>query len=223
VTAELKNCNRAIVVDHLHEQLGHGTAISVIYCNYKEAGLHSPVNLMASLWRQLVFGQPMPDAVRNLHRRHDEPGTRPSLSEVMELLQLQIRQYSESNVFVIVDALDECTEENNIRQTVLRELCSILPKIHLMVTSRPHINIISDIPELVRLEIFATDEDLRRFVNERMRCDHQLSKHIKTEATLQQDILNAVVSKAEAKCVSSTLIYIDFSSRPNFHFKILAG
>jgi hypothetical protein len=94
-------------------------------------------------------------------------------------------------------------EENNIRQTVLCELRSILPKVHLMVTSRPHINIISDIPELICLEICATDEDLRRYVHERMHHNYQLTKHVKADAALQQDILNAVISKAEGRYVSS--------------------
>jgi hypothetical protein len=178
---------------------------------------------MAGLWRQLILGHPISLAVKNLYRRHHERRTRPSLRDVMEVLQLQICQYSESNVFVIIDALDECTEENNVRQTVLRELRSILPKVHLMVTSRPHINIISDIPELIQLEICATDGDLRRYVNERMYHDHQLAKNIKMDATLPQDILNAVVSKAEGRYVSSTSSYIDFTSRPDFHLKILAS
>jgi hypothetical protein len=173
-----------------------------MYCNYKERD--STVDLMASLWRQLVLGHPISKAVRDLHRKHHEPRTRPSLKEVMEVLQLQICQYTESKVFIIVDALDECPEENYTQHTVLGELRSLLPRVHLMVTSRPHINIISDIPELIRLEICATDEDLRQYIHARIALDRQLTRYMKTDAHLQQDVLNAVVSKADGRYRSRT-------------------
>jgi hypothetical protein len=163
---------------------------------------------MASIWRQLILGRPISDAVIKLHRKHHEPRTQPSLREVMTLLHHQISEYSESNVFIIVDALDESPEDSNIRHIILSELRSLLPKIHLMVTSRPHINVASDYPELIRLEIRATDGDLERYVTERMDQDNRLIKLLKKDADLRLDILDTVVKNAEGRYVTSITIFI---------------
>jgi hypothetical protein len=198
--------NRSIIVEYLRNKFGPDVGLAVIYCNYKEAISQTPVNLMASLWRQLVLGRPISNKVKELYTRHREPGTRPSIGEVMEVLQSEISGYTASNVFVVVDALDECPEDNNIRQAFLAGLCAILPHIHLLVTSRQHVAGGPDFPRCIQLNIRASDEDVRRYVEGRIADDRRLARLIQRHISLQNEIWITVVGKAEGMYVLPLLI-----------------
>jgi hypothetical protein len=191
----------SIIVDHLRKNLGADGEVAVMYCDYKNGETQSPENLMASLWRQFVFGHPLSDTVKKLHTKHHEPHTHPSLDEVMEVLLSHIRGYSQSKVFVVVDAVDECTADHNSRQTLLTKLRELQPHIHLMITSRPHITLEYDFPDIIRLEITqeANDDDIQSYVSARISGDRHLAG-----MGLQNDIKEAVVGSAAGMYVPST-------------------
>ncbi|KAJ7147916.1 ankyrin repeat-containing domain protein [Mycena crocata] len=160
----------SIVVDHLREnvKLGENIGTAAIYLNHKEIEIQSPPNLLASVWRQLVFGKPIPLAVRQLYYKHREQRTRPSLKEIYRILCSIIAEYSKT--YVVVDALDEYPEEERI--ILLHHLSSLGPTVNIMLTSRPHINIDPPFPTFTVLEIRSIESDVRRYV------DAQISKFL---------------------------------------------
>ncbi|KIM72175.1 hypothetical protein PILCRDRAFT_828843 [Piloderma croceum F 1598] len=193
----------SIVVDHLRKQFGNETGIAAIYCNYKDFEVQTPVNLFASLWMQLVESHPISDEVKMLHKKHINRGTRPSLRKILQVLRSEIDDYSGSKVFIIVDALDECPEDNKIRGTILTELWALQSTIHLMVTSRPHVTIELDPPCLI-VDIRASDKDVLHYVDGWISCDQQLARHLKGRVALQEDLQRTVVCNAQG-------IYVDQS------------
>ncbi|KAF2186397.1 hypothetical protein K469DRAFT_526817, partial [Zopfia rhizophila CBS 207.26] len=164
----------SIVVDHLQKSFpGDDTGIAFAYCNHQERIKQTPVNLIGSLLKQLAQARPLIyDRLKPLYKKHQNYNTCPTLSEISTALRDEIAHYS--NVFVIIDALDECPEHNGFRDTLLMELGSLSRYVKLLVTSRPHISIEYDIEGAIPLEIQASDGDLRKYLQDRLARSHRL-------------------------------------------------
>jgi hypothetical protein len=189
--------HRSIVVDNLRQR-GLDVGVAVMYCNYKEKDAQTLENLMASLWRQLVLGRSMSIEAKDLYKKHDERRTRPSVGEIMKVLRSEIGGYPKSKVFIVVDALDECRED--VRQGLVTQLEALRPSVQLMVTSRPHIP--SEFSS-AELEVRATDDDLRDYVDARIRDrDRLLAKHLEGREELRNDIRKRVVENADGMYVT---------------------
>ncbi|KAJ7153991.1 hypothetical protein C8R43DRAFT_885171, partial [Mycena crocata] len=177
----------SMVVHHLRKTLNlPGTiGVAAVYLNHKEAEqLQSPEELLASIWRQLVFRRPITVKVQELYEEHHEPRTRPSMEDIYGVLCSIVTEYSK--VFLIVDALDEYP--NRKQKILLGKFAALGPTVNIMVTSRPHVDVPSALGNPQRLEIQATAEDIRRYVNTQITKSPQLSEHIQASPELQQKI-----------------------------------
>lgn len=67
-------------------------------------------------------------------------------------------------VYIIVDALDECSEESGIRRDFIAQLLGCLPHIRLLVTSRDIPAIDACLKPHCRIDICANDEEVRSFI-----------------------------------------------------------
>ncbi|KAJ6538461.1 ankyrin repeat-containing domain protein [Mycena vulgaris] len=182
----------SVVVDHLRANMdSQSTGVAVLYLNHKETEVHSPSNLLAGVWRQLVLQKPISSAVHQLYAKHREPRTRPSLEEIHAVLCSTISEHSE--VFIIIDALDEYPEQQ--RNVLLRRLSVLGSAVSLMVTSRLHIKINNVFANRVveTLEIRATEDDIRRYVDGQIAQSLRLSKHIKDCPGLREEIETTLV------------------------------
>jgi hypothetical protein len=73
-----------------------------------------------------------------------------------------------SKAFIVVDALDESTEDHGIRATLLKALRSLPGTVNLMFTSRDLLSIARQFQGTKRLDIQAHDGDLRKYVEGRI-------------------------------------------------------
>ncbi|KAJ7144592.1 ankyrin repeat-containing domain protein [Mycena epipterygia] len=186
----------SIIVDHLRTaQDCPNIGVAVIYLNHKESDAHSPSSLLASLWRQFVLGKFISPAVWELHKKHREARTRPSVEEAHAVLCSIIPEYS--RVFVLVDALDEYPEVQ--RHALLRCLFALGPTANLMLTSRPHIKFDHVTPNtrLAIQEIRATEEDIRKYLDRQILNSSSLSKHISKAADLREAIEEKIVQSSD--------------------------
>lgn len=153
------------------------------------------VNLISSLLQQVVQKNPtVSDDILSLHNKHDKKGTRPTLSEWSRLLQSEVRRLSK--VFVVIDALDECPESSGIRRDFLTEILK-LQNTQILVTSR-HIPAVGREFEMAaRLEVRATDEDVERYLKDRIRKEPRLARHITAAPDLEETIVTTVTEKAK--------------------------
>ncbi|KAJ7895436.1 hypothetical protein B0H13DRAFT_2665097 [Mycena leptocephala] len=166
----------SMVVHHLRKTLNlPGTiGVAALYLNHKEAEhIQSPENLLASIWQQLVFRRPITVKVQELYEEHHEPRTRRSMEDIHQVLSSIVAEYSK--VFLIVDALDEYPDGK--RRILLGKLADLGPTINLMVTARTHVDVPSVLGNPERLEIQATAEDIRRYVNSQISKSPRLSEH----------------------------------------------
>ncbi|KAJ7443720.1 ankyrin repeat-containing domain protein [Mycena latifolia] len=185
----------SVVVNHLRAQFPNSdTAVACIYLNHKEREVQTPENLLASVWKQLVVDRSLPPAAHNLYKHHRLRDTRPSLTEVFDILQSAMAQ--QSKVYIIVDALDEYPDE---QRHILLEHLSMLQgsTTSLMMTSRPHVILDDLFPDVSGLEIKATEDDIHRYVDKQIQKSPRLSKHVQTRPELHDEIKSKISSNAD--------------------------
>jgi hypothetical protein len=185
----------SVVVDDLGKRYSSNTTIGIayVYCNFRRQGEQKVDDLLANLLKQLAQLQPsLPNSVKDLYNQHQVKKTGPSLEEISRTLQSVVAIYSK--VFVIVDALDECQVSDNSRSRLLSELFSLQAKTkaNLFATSRPNHYIEREFKGCMSLEIFASDEDVRRYLDGHM---SQLPAFVLKRPELQEEI-KAKITKA---------------------------
>ncbi|KAJ6531019.1 ankyrin repeat-containing domain protein [Mycena capillaripes] len=169
----------SMVIDDLCANLeSQRTGVAVVYLNHKETEIQTPSNLLAALWRQLTFGRPLSTAVHELYVKHHEQRTRPSLEDVSSVLCSTVSELS--GVFLVIDALDEYPETQ--RDLLLRYL-SALPSTHVIADSET-------------LEIRASEDDIRRYVDAQIMKSPRLCTHIINRPELRDEIDSMIVQRS---------------------------
>ncbi|KAJ7443988.1 ankyrin repeat-containing domain protein [Mycena latifolia] len=185
----------SVVVNHLRAQCpNNNTAVACIYLNHKEREVQTPENLLASVWKQLVVDRSLPQAAHDLYKHHCLRDTRPSLTEVFDILQSAMAQHSK--VYIIVDALDEYPED---QRNILLDHLAILrgPTTSLMMASRPHVALQDWVSDMQCLEIQATENDIHNYVDKQIQKSPRLCKHIQTRPELHDEIKSKISNNAD--------------------------
>ncbi|KAJ7266745.1 ankyrin repeat domain-containing protein [Mycena rebaudengoi] len=200
------------IVDYLRDKYPSKVGIACAYLNHKEKVLQSPENILAGLWRQLIFGRPVLSGspAHTLYHKHHEKGTRPSVDEVHTLLSSEVAGYSK--VYFVIDALDEYPEHQ--RHILLKHLAELMPKVNLLLTSRPHITPEMFFPNTSALEIRATEEDICRYLDAQIQNSFRLSKHVQSRPELRQEIENQIIRNVDGMFLLAKL-HIDFLTIKN--------
>ena len=165
--------------------------IAYIYCNFRRQYEQKIDDLLPSLLKQLAESQPsLPGTVTELYNRHDAQRTRPSLDEISRSLQTITTLCS--RVFILVDALDECQISDGCRQRFLSGLFNLQTKcgVNLFVTSRPISSIEKEFQGNLKLEIRASKEDVRRYLEGHM---FQLPGFVVQSPELQEEVKTNIV------------------------------
>jgi len=143
--------------------------IAYIYFNFRRKDEQKIEDLLASLLKQLAESQPsLPSPVKELFDQHKPKVTRPSVDELSRSLQSVTKLYSQ--VFIVVDGLDECQNSNRCRSKFLSSIfdLQVQTRAKLFATSRPNLDIEKEFKECLSLEILASDEDIKRYLNSNM-------------------------------------------------------
>ncbi|KAJ6530029.1 ankyrin repeat-containing domain protein, partial [Mycena vulgaris] len=178
-----------LVADHLERRYqGTNVAVASMYLNHKETETQTVSNLLASVWRQLVVGKPITSAIEALYERHSGKRTRATFNETRDALRATVTEWSK--VYVVVDALDEYPEDG--RNILLEHLTTLGPAVALLLTSRPHISLNHSLPKFEALEIRATDDDIRKYVDDRIRTSSRLSMYVRKHPDLQDEIQSKI-------------------------------
>ncbi|KAJ7841907.1 ankyrin repeat-containing domain protein [Mycena olivaceomarginata] len=185
----------SIVVNDLQENLANETTgVAVVYPRSQGNRGALPTNLLAAIWQQLALGKPVSSVVHALYNKHCEQSTRPSLQEIYSVLHAAVLDCS--SVYIVVDALDEYPEEH--RDTLLRYLWKLGSAAKLMLTSRPHIGIDHIIPNVETLDVRASEEDIRRYLEGQILKSSRLSRHVdKPSSGLREVIEDKIVKRSD--------------------------
>lgn len=189
------------MIDHLRNTfLEDDIGLAFIYCNYKERASQTTANLVASFLQQLVQRRPViPSKIRTLYEQHLRKKTKPILAEYSELLHAELTGCSRA--FLIVDALDECDEVRGTRSDLMAELLRLPSNTYLMVTSREIPSIEVEPNQFCRLEIRATETDVRAYLEGRIERESRLKRHVQADPVLGTTILDTIVKKVQGMLV----------------------
>jgi hypothetical protein len=134
-----------------------------------------------------------------LYEQHSDRKTRPKLAECFELLHIELTACSKA--FIIVDALDECDEISGARSDLISQLMGLPLNTYVMVTSRELPSIEHELCLLCRLEIRASDVDVRTYLEGRIEREFRLSRHVQADPTLRNIVLGTIVKKVKGMLV----------------------
>ncbi|KAH6970659.1 hypothetical protein BKA56DRAFT_496253, partial [Ilyonectria sp. MPI-CAGE-AT-0026] len=187
----------SIVVDDLTRRFHDNPDIGIayVYCNFRRWDEQKAGDLLASLLKQLSQGRSsLPSHVKTLYEKHKDKQTRPSFDEISGALQSVSVMYSK--VIIVVDALDECQPSDGCRSKLLSHIFSLQADdaVSFFATSRPIPDIEGYFKECLRLEIIASDEDVRRYVHGHM---SHLPKFVCNRPDIQKEIEAEIAGAVE--------------------------
>ncbi|KAJ7487011.1 ankyrin repeat-containing domain protein [Mycena latifolia] len=175
----------SLVVNHLEARArDNDSGLACIYLNHKETQTQTIPNLLGALATQLMLGKNIPLVVHSIYEHHLARRTRPNLDELRGVLDSVISLYPK--VYLVIDALDEYPE--NCRHLFLNYLGALIPQVNIMMTSRPHINLDSQFPTLKIIEVYATRDDIHRYLDTQIQNSVRLSRHVHTRPELKDEI-----------------------------------
>jgi len=169
--------------------------VAYIYCNFRRQEEQKIDDLLASLLKQLAKSQPsLPSTVNELYDRYKKKQTRPSVDEISRSLQAVTILYS--RVFIIIDALDECKVSNGCCSRFLLEILGLQAKcgVNLFATSRFIPEITGKFNQATRLEIRASEGDVRRYLEGHM---SKLPTFVGRSSDLQEEIKTGLIKAAD--------------------------
>jgi hypothetical protein len=184
------------VVNYLWTEFQNDANIGIayLYCNYRQQQQQQPEDLLSNLLKQLAQEQlSVPADIKNLYKNHRTKRTRPSFDEIVKVLHSIIRLYSK--VFIIIDALDECHVSNKECNRLLSEVFSLQAQaqVNLFATSRFVPEITSQFEGCMSKEIRANDDDVLRYVNERIPqlLRSRISKYPDLHGAIRREVVKA--------------------------------
>ncbi|KAL4877983.1 ankyrin repeat-containing domain protein [Aspergillus karnatakaensis] len=161
-----KSIATSIVVDHLYRMFENdpGVAVAYIFYSYTQPGT-TKLELYSSLLRQLAR-PPTPNSILQLYDSYSTKGIRPSSDTLLRTLKLAISEYS--RVFIVVDALDECSISESVRINIAAQLTALQAEtyVNMFATSR-YSTKMAEIFENAGgtiMDIRARDEDIQNFL-----------------------------------------------------------
>ncbi|KAJ7578114.1 hypothetical protein C8J56DRAFT_869025, partial [Mycena floridula] len=182
------------IIDHLQRSVMRmNIGVVYLYCDYAQRTNQTTTELLGSILKQLVHNQrAISKQLISLHEA--SRNTRPSLSDLQRALEAQVAVYS--SVYIVVDALDECSDIDATRETFMDALQSLPATVHLLVTSRDIFSIAQQFLGKPRIEVRARDEDLRTYIKGRLVSESRIARLLKGDAEFQEEIISQVISKA---------------------------
>ncbi|CZR56422.1 uncharacterized protein PAC_06310 [Phialocephala subalpina] len=137
-----KSVLSSTVVKHLEGRCVEDPYSAVAYYYYSFQGTEleqSVEEMLCSLIKQLCCRRPdTPTPLEAIRIKFMEAGHRPDRKTLENTLSATFHGFS--NVFLVIDGLDECPTKNNIQKTLLETICRIHKEghknLHLLCTSR---------------------------------------------------------------------------------------
>ena len=186
----------SIAINHLwNEVRTDRIGVAYIYCDYLKYQEQSHVHLVGSLLKQLAEQRnPISGSLRNHYDEHKISNTDPTPRRTFEVLKAECDSWS--RVFLIVDALDECSEKDATRQRLVEGLLSLQGsnRINILVTTRPIPSILCEFEVWERLAIRANSADIQKYLLGQM---DRFSKRVVVGKDLQEQIISAIIDAAD--------------------------
>jgi hypothetical protein len=170
-------CSTAIEDIRMNSEQDADTAFAFFYFSFSDERKQSDSDLLRSLVAQLGWREPGLSMLRQAYG--DAKRSVPGPDELEKILLASIR--SCSKVYLLVDALDECPEDHDTRQSVLariERLTQDAPNLRVLATSRELDRIRKSMEALIaeplRVTTRAVDDDIQLYLAKEISRDRSL-------------------------------------------------
>ena len=192
----------SLVIDNLcDEPCEEDIAIAMFYCDFRDQQEQTATNIMGAILRQLVVRGEVPEDVRKAFKKAKKKvgGRGLRLPDMMQMLKHALATLAQ--VFVCIDALDECLPKHLLE--LLGSLGDILHgpwRARIFFTGRPQVEgeIIRHFSNRVTLPISPKKQDIIRYLEEKLRMDTVRSA---MADGLRADILRIIPEQISGMCV----------------------
>jgi hypothetical protein len=208
----IPGCGKTIlsstIVEHLlqHCHNDNSMVTTYFYFDFNDIQKQDPELMLRSLLCQLVQRSiTIPKGVDALFSSCENGQRKPSLHTLLDVTRQVAQEFA--HVYVILDALDECTQRSELMDMLETMAGWQLDNLHLLMTSRKERDIerslesYVDEEDTVCLQRDIVDQDIQRYVQQRLHNDKALAKWNK-DAAIRQEIEAALMSGARGMYVS---------------------
>jgi hypothetical protein len=198
------------IIENIHTLQKSGLAsLAFFYCDFRDDQKKDRRGLLSSLLVQLCEqfdGYGYFTILSEFHKAHDRGSQHASDSELLELLKDMLKLPRQAAVYIIIDALDECSSTTGMppsREKVLEvveELINLrMPNLRICVTSRPEANILSVLETLAFRSVSLHSEsgqvqDIADYIRSVVDTDCEMRRW---KATDKQLVVNVLTNKAD--------------------------
>ncbi|KAL3480824.1 ankyrin repeat-containing domain protein [Aspergillus californicus] len=179
-----------------------GIAVVYFYFDFNDSDKQLVEKMVRSLVKQLSLQCPeTPHILSMLFATCEASDRSPSLDELLETMRQLMHSYCD--VYMVLDALDECSERDELLDILARFRDWSLNHLHILVSSRPERSIeegisphLSDNGNKVEICGELIDEDIRHYIQGRLERDPKLKRWRKTP-DVRGEIEHCLMSKAK--------------------------
>ena len=186
----------SLVVDALCDQAKkEDIAVACLYCDFLAQQDQTITNMMGAILKQLIGGRDIPEILREAFQegKKEIGGRGLRLADLMRMLRIAISSLPQ--VFLCIDALDECLPKNlpDLLES-LRDIVRGSPRTRIFLTGRSHVKetIQRYFDKAVVLPISPNLEDIRNYLE--MRLDRDVEPEV-MDNNLRADIVNSILDK----------------------------
>jgi len=184
----------SIINADLWERYHHDSTVGLahLFCNYRRHNEQTLEALLSGLLKQLVEHRvSLPQCVDDLYKKQQEKNGAPDRTEAT-LGALKTVMSAYSRVFIVLDALDECSTSHDCRTKLLSSIQSLQKQCHvnLLATSRFIPEITEKFNTACHLKIQADSNDVRRYLLENMT---RLPGFVRRDEALQEEVVSKIV------------------------------
>ena len=161
----------------LHCQPDQTLAIIYFYFDFSDTKKQRYENLICSMIAQLSMQSTnTPEALNTIYSRCQEGQQQPTVADLVLALQHMLKDFHQ--IFIILDALDECTERERLLRLIKEIVDWKLEKLHILTTSRREKDIEEALKPLITGQICIqsalVDADIQIHIHERLQNDTKL-------------------------------------------------
>jgi hypothetical protein len=180
-------------------------ATAYFYFDFNDAQKQNPELMLHSLLCQLVQRSVvMPTGVDALFSSCENGKRQPSLHALLEVTKEAAQEFA--HIYVVLDALDECMQRSELMDMLETVAGWQLDNLHLLMTSRKERDIERSLEGYVKeddtvcLQRDVVDQDIQRYVQQRLLVDKGLAKWNK-DAAVRWEIEAALIGGARGMYV----------------------
>ena len=190
------------MTDSLCDRVGEEEIVVVwLYCDYLAQQEKTTTNMVGAIRKQFVGRAEIPEDIREEFQKVKQKagGRRPLLVDLMRMLRIAIASLPQ--IFICIDALDECLPKNlpELLES-LRDTVRDSPRTRIFLTGRPRANEVIErySPKAAAIPVSPNRDDIKSYLEMRLDRDDEPEA---MDNGLRAHIMKIILDKMSDMCV----------------------